>query len=123
VVFATAGNPRTDTQEGWRKKVKEEFGWTLEVRTLSWFASVASAPQHESLIDDYLNIPPPGGDFIQNIEREFSRHTDQALRLIRLQIPGIADSLPRNEVVWVEDQLQQGRAIVLTGNAGKPAYY
>ena len=118
VVFATAGNPRTDTQEKWRGKVEEKFGWTLECRTLPWFAAVASAPQHESLVDDYLCIPPPGGDFVQAIEREFSYHTDQALKQIRLLIPGIANPLPRREIPWIEDQLQQGKAVILTGDAG-----
>jgi hypothetical protein len=118
MVFATAGNPRTDTQEEWRGKVEEQFGWTLECRTMSWFAPAASAPEHESFVDDYLHMPPPGGDFVQTIDREFACHTDQALAQIHLLIPGIAESLPRKEIAWIEDQLHQAKAVLLTGDAG-----
>jgi len=118
VVFVTAGNPRTDTVEDWRRKVKQEFDWDLEVRALRWLAPAASRPEHESLVDDYLGIPPPDGDFIQNIETEFSRHTNHALEQIRLHIPGMSSSLPRNEIVWIEDQLSQGKSVLLVGDAG-----
>jgi len=118
VVFATAGNPRTDTQKDWRDNVKEQFGWTLECRTISWFAPVASAPKYESLVDDYLCIPPPGGDFVQTIEREFASQTDRALDQVHLSIPGIAEPLPRKEIALIEDQLRQAKAVLLTGDAG-----
>ena len=118
VVFATAGNPRTDTQETWRKSVKEKFGWDLEIRTIRWFAPVASAPQHEKLVDDYLHIPPPGQDFVDTIEEQFSHHTDKALEQVRLLVPGVPDSLHRDEVGRCEDQLRQGTSVALTGEAG-----
>ena len=118
VVFVTAGNPRMDTIEDWRREVEQEFGWDLEVRALRWLAPAASRLEYESLVDDYLRIPPPDGDFIQNIGREFSRHTDQALNLIRLRVPGMSHSLPRNEIARVEDQLSQGKMVTLTGGAG-----
>jgi len=117
-VFATAGNPRTDTQEKWREKVKKEFGWDLEVRTIRWFAPVASAPRHEKLVDDYLHIPPLDEDFVDTIEKQFSRHTKKALDQIRLLVPGIPDSLHRDEVGRCEDQLQGNKSVTLTGEAG-----
>jgi hypothetical protein len=118
VVFATAGNPRTDTQEPWRESVKEEFGWDLEVRTIDWFAPVASAPQHEKLVDDYLHIPPPDEDFVDTIKKQFSLHTKKALDQIRLLVPGIPNSLHRDEVGRCEDQLQGNKSVTLTGEAG-----
>lgn len=118
MVFVTAGNPRTDKTESWRQCVEHEFGWDLEVRPLRWLAPVASRPDHESLVDDYLGIPPPEGDFIQNIEAEFSRHTDRVLRQISLEIPGLPYPLTRDEIARVEDQLLRGRPVVLVGEAG-----
>jgi len=118
IVFATAGNPRTDTVERWREEVKQEFGWHLEVRPLFWLAPAASAPQHESLVNDHLHIPPPGGDYTGAIEDEFSRCTDRALNRIQVVIPGIPDSIPRQEIDRVEEQLSQGKQVVLTGEAG-----
>ena len=82
------------------------------------------------LFDDYLispSIPETWsdlgkggwtGDSLQEIETRFSRDTDRALRQIRPLIPGISDSLPREEVAGIEDQLQNGKPVVLTGNAG-----
>ncbi len=35
VVFVTAGDPRTTTQEDWRRRVRKEFRWELVVHTLS----------------------------------------------------------------------------------------
>ncbi len=118
VVFVTAGNPRSDTVEGWHEKVEQKFGWELEVRALRWLTPVASRPDYESLVDDYLGVPPPDGDLIQKIETEFSRHTNRALEQIRLHIPGMSYSLPRNEIARVEDQLSQGKSVVLAGDAG-----
>lgn len=118
LVFATAGRPRTDTQDGWRKNVKEEFGWDLEVRTIHWFAPAASAPEHEKLAGDYLHIPPPDEDFVGTIEEQFSRHTNRAVDQIRLLIPGIPDSLPRDEVGRCEGWLRDGKSVALTGEAG-----
>jgi hypothetical protein len=118
IVFVTADNPRTDVEETWRQNVKEEFGWDLEVRALRWLAPVTSRPEYESLVDDYLNIPPPGGDYVQAIEAELSRETNRALSQIRILIPGIPNPLPRAEIAWIEDQLQQGRHAVLTGEVG-----
>lgn len=118
IVFVTAGDPQTDAVEDWRKKVNQEFGWDLEVRALRWLAPAASRPEYEYLVDDYLGIPPPDGDFVRNIEMEFFRHTDQALKQIHLRIPGMSHSLPRNEIARVEDQLSQGKSVVLAGDVG-----
>jgi hypothetical protein len=118
VVFVTADNPRSDTVEDWREKVKRQFNWELEVRALRWLAPAASRPVHDSLVDDYLGIPPPDGDFIQTIEVEFSRHTEHALSQISLEIPGLSHTLQRSEIARVEDQLRQGKSVILAGEAG-----
>lgn len=118
MVFATAGTPRTDVEDDWRKEIRQDFGWDLVVHSLRWFAPVASQPQYESLIDDYLHVPPPDRDFVQNIESQFTSHTQRALRQIRLLIPGISDPFPRVELERIEEQLEQGKAVVFTGEAG-----
>jgi hypothetical protein len=116
LVFATAGEPRRDKEEEWKEEIKNEFGWDLEVRSLEYFTRVASADRHASLVDDYLQIPPPGGDFIREIEDSFNRHTDRALRGARNQINGM--TITRAELDSVEDQLGQGRQVLFTGDAG-----
>jgi hypothetical protein len=118
VTTGTAASPRESTIKRWAKDVKKEFGWDLEVRLLRWLAPVASRPEHESFVDDRLGIPPPGGDFVQNIKTQFSSYTRRALRQIRLRIPGIPDPLPREEIERIEEQLHQRKAIILTGEAG-----
>jgi nucleoside phosphorylase len=49
---------------------------------------------------------------------EFRSHTDRAINSARILIPGLQESIPRNEVEDVEDQLRLGRAVVLTGEPG-----
>jgi nucleoside phosphorylase len=49
---------------------------------------------------------------------EFKRHTDRAIDSARIHIPGLQESIPRNEVEDVEDQLKLGRSVVLTGAPG-----
>lgn len=118
VVFVTSGNPRTTTQEKWRRQVRQEFRWDLDVLTMEWLAPVASAPANEDLVEDYLHLPPPGGDFVGEIERTFARETDHALRMIHPMIPGIPGPLPRDEVARIEEQLALEKAVLLTGDAG-----
>jgi predicted nucleotidyltransferase len=43
LVYVTSGSPQASTQERWKLRVEEEFGWSLEVRTMDWLAPVASA--------------------------------------------------------------------------------
>ncbi len=85
---------------------------------MHWLAPAASAPQYESLANDYLHIPYPDGDYVQNIEERFEYHTRKARQLIHTHIPGMADPLPRREMAWIEEQLEQGKSVVLTGDAG-----
>ncbi len=118
VVFATAGCPRTDVQEAWRRAIADEFGWSLEIRALDWFVMVASEPRHDRLVDAYLQVPPPHGDAADHIDAEFARHTQQALRRTLLVIPGIPASFPREEVGRIEDQLMHGTPVIVVGDAG-----
>jgi hypothetical protein len=117
-VFVTAGNPRTDIVEKWSKEVNGNYGWDLEIRSIDFLAPFASRPQYESLVDDYLLIPPPGGDYVQDAIDKFSRPTSRYLEQIRITIPGMDSPLSRNEVETIEDQLSLGRHVVVTGEAG-----
>jgi hypothetical protein len=118
LVFVTAGHPRTDTTETWKKRVALTYGWELVVHTLEFLKPYASRDEFASLVNDYLFIPPPGEDYLQDIESQFSRHTKQYLGQISYTIPGMDKPIPRDEVSTIEEQLTEGRWIVLTGEAG-----
>lgn len=116
VVFATSGEVGRPLEEKWHQRIKKEFGWDLVVHSIRWFSLVAPDDKHASLVDDYLNIPPPGGDFVHEIEDSFNRHSDRALRGARDQINGL--TITRSELDLVENQLRQGRQVLFTGDAG-----
>jgi hypothetical protein len=116
VVFATCGKVERATEEKWRKSIKKEFGWNLVVYSIRWFALTAPDDKHAALVDDYLHIPPPGGDFLHEIEDSFSRNTGRALKSARDQINGV--TIPRAEVELIENQLGQRRQVLFTGDAG-----
>lgn len=118
IVFAMAEDLRRDKEEEWKEEIQSEFGWDLEVRSIEYFSRVASADRHASLVDDYLQIPPPGGDFLHNIENEFGRLTTQALGSAVVGIARLAEPLTRDEVSFIEDQLHAGKHVLLTGEAG-----
>src|ERR1700690_3529341 len=118
LVFVTAGHPLSSTVEKWKKKVKVAYGWELVVHTMDFLAPYAARDQFASLVDDYLYIPPPDGDYIQDIENKFARLTTNFLGLVKNTIPGMNDPLPREEVITIEEQLSQDRFVVLTGEAG-----
>jgi len=118
VVFATAGSPRTDVQERWRRAIVDEFGWSLEVRALDWFVIVASEPRYDRLVEEYLQVPPPHGDAADQIDAEFARHTQRVLRRTLLVIPGIVASFPREEVGRIENQLIHGKPVIVVGEPG-----
>jgi hypothetical protein len=118
MVYVTDEDIQTDTEEKWRKEIKSDFGWDLEIRTLSWLAQAASKPEYESFVDDYLNVPPPGGDYIQTIETQFASHSRKYLSHINEKISGTNAPIRREEIDTIEGQLAQGRSIILTGEAG-----
>lgn len=80
----------------------------------------AAPPPHPIPTDDdiYLQIPPPGGDILHKIESEFDRLTAQALTDAVVEIAGLAGPLARSEVSNIEDQLEAGKHVLLTGEAG-----
>ena len=88
--------------------------WTKDT---SSYKNVANGEYPFSL-NEYHSFIPQGGDTLQSIEEEFSRHTNQAIRQIRDLIPGISDPLPRDEVSLIEDQISLGKSVTLTGEAG-----
>lgn len=118
IVYVTDEDIRTDVEEEWRSQIRSAFGWELEMRTPRWLAPVASKPEFESLVNDYLHIPPPGGDYVQTIEHEFAIHTVRTLKQISNKIPGLSSSLPQREISTVEEQLASRIPVLLTGGAG-----
>ena len=117
-VFAIPKEINEDVKNKWEYNVKAEFGWVLEVRDIRYFAPTANRPQFDRLVFDFLQIPPPDGDFPETILSEFQRCTERALRNSNVHIPGIAGSIGRQEIERVEEQLVLGKAVLLTGNAG-----
>jgi hypothetical protein len=116
VIFTTSGEVERPTEEKWRRRVKKEFGWDLIVYSIRWFSLVTPDEKHAALVDDYLNIPPPGGDFVNEIEESFQRQTNLTSKSARDQIRGLM--IPRAEVDLVEEQLTQPRPVLFTGDAG-----
>jgi nucleoside phosphorylase/energy-coupling factor transporter ATP-binding protein EcfA2 len=55
---------------------------------------------------------------IDGVTSEFRIQTDRSLSGAKIAIPGLPGSIPRAEVKDVEDQLQLGRAVALTGEPG-----
>jgi hypothetical protein len=121
MVFVTTGSstsPRETTIEKWKNQVKEIYGWDLEVRTINFLAPFASRHAHEDIADQYLHVPPVGGDFLQNIERSFENENNRALRNISISLPGVDKSIRRDEIKRIEDQIQLGKFVLLVGDAG-----
>lgn len=57
-------------------------------------------------------------DSLVEVELKFSHHSDRALEQINLVIPGMDEPLERKELGEVEHLLQEGRSVILTGDAG-----
>src|SRR5258708_26098236 len=57
-------------------------------------------------------------DPVENVWKEFDRHTTNALGRIRLHIPGVAHSVERREVTNIQSQLEQRKSVIFTGEAG-----
>jgi nucleoside phosphorylase len=55
---------------------------------------------------------------IDGVTSEFRIQTDRSLSGAKIVIPGLPSSIPRAEVKDVEDQLQLGRPVALTGEPG-----
>ena len=88
--------------------------WTKDVQT---YRNVNDG-KYVFALGGHLSTTPQSQDPIQIIKALFSRHTERALRLVHLLIPGISVSLPREEVARIEEQLRGGKAVILTGDAG-----
>lgn len=63
-------------------------------------------------------ISTQGNENIKLINEKFSRITSRNLRKIQTKIPGLKESLVRNEAILIEGQLLKGQHVVLTGEAG-----
>lgn len=118
MVFTTSGAPRETTIYAWKRAIKSEFGWDLEVRTIEWLAPAANEIRNEDLVNDYLYIPPPGGDHWHHVDAMCQNETQQYLRRIDQHVTGIPNPIYRQEVNLIEEQLALGRSIVVTGDAG-----
>ena len=117
-VFAIPKEINEDTKDEWEEEIKIEFGWKLEIRDIRYFAPTANRPQFDRLVFDFLQIPPPDGDFPETILSEFQSCTERVLRNVNVHIPGVAGSISRQEIERVEEQFSFGKAVLLTGDAG-----
>jgi hypothetical protein len=88
--------------------------WTKDVQTYR----NAKDGEFTFSLDTYLYVVSPDGDSLQAIRTQFLRHTERSLCQIYPLIPGITGSFPREEVARVEEQLQNGKPVILTGDAG-----
>ena len=61
---------------------------------------------------------PAAPEPIDAIRERFHRHTETALDQIRLSIPGKSKPIDRDEHSRCEDLLNEGRSVILTGEAG-----
>lgn len=79
-----------------------------------------TAPSGKSLLEKMGNksLGEQGNENIKLLNEKFSRITSRNLRKIQTKIPGLKESLVRNEAILVEGQLLKGQHVVLTGEAG-----
>ncbi len=57
-------------------------------------------------------------DPVENLWKEFDRHTTIALDRIRVRIPGVVHSVERREIKNIQSQLEQRKSVIFTGEAG-----
>ena len=87
------------------------------------FAAKASAEVLFSFLENSLEpkkiVEKINNDVVvEQIGREFHSYSQMVLRKVQLLIPGIEETLPRNEVGVIEEQLQIERSILLLGDSG-----
>jgi hypothetical protein len=70
------------------------------------------------LSEQFISMSSPIENDIQTIIDNFSRIASRNLRRIQTTVPGMKEPFIRNEIALVEEQLLQGRPIILTGDAG-----
>ncbi len=116
LVFVTSGHPRRDTQESWRHAVEAEYPWKFDTLTIEWLAPTAARPEYESLVFDYLRVPPPGGDYLANIKRKFAACTSTSLPVESPQILG--NHIHHPQLQQVENLLNSSGAVLLLGGPG-----
>lgn len=123
VVFATSKPVTTQKENRWRADLESEFGWRLEVYDIRNLASLAQGPEHQEFVSDQLGVPPPGGDYHQDIRRSFERATNGILSRRRGMLGERGLDIPRLEIETVERELQAGKAVLLKGAFGSGKSY
>jgi hypothetical protein len=120
LVCVGANSSQTGTMERWKSTLKDEMGdalqWELEFITMDWIAPAASALDNADLVDEHLHIPPPGGDFVQDIQAAFQRSTSRLLSNTPPAIAGI--TVGRPELEEIKQRLDEGKPVLLLGAAG-----
>lgn len=117
-VFVTSGLVRRDRGKTWKDEINKIYGWDLEIYDIEWLVDTSTHPNYEGLVQDYLHIPPPGGDYYQDIVGNFSRRTQSSLQNISIEIPGLPGPVQRKEISEIEAELQNGSPVILNGDAG-----
>lgn len=116
-VFVTSGDRRETTISDWKTAIKQQFGWDLVVHGMPWLTETAAKPEFESLVDDYLDVPPPDQDWTQQIIEGIKAETIRARQNVSLEIPGIG-LVERAEIEEAEAALKDKRLVLITGEAG-----
>ena len=95
--------------QAYRSAIDGRFAFPLD----DYLTSLYVPRARRDLVEGILTV-----DSLETIETQFSRHTDRALDRIRPLVPGIGESPLREQVIQLEDKLQQGKPVALTGDAG-----
>lgn len=120
VVFCTCKPVTQKVRKQWERDVLEQFGWVLSVYDRTWLFTVIVKPEYEAIVDDYLGVPPPGGDFLSEIQLKFRLETEHHLRYADtiVQLPFLKRRLERTEVGNVIASLTSDRGVIIVGPAG-----
>ncbi len=118
VDFFTWKAPQRKTIEQWKRIILEEFGWKLIVHGKPWLLPRLEKEEFASLLDDHLAVPPPGGNFVSQIEASFAANNTSVRRGLISTLPSINRSVTRPEVKQISEFLKTGTSVVLSGEAG-----
>jgi len=124
IAFVTSGEVSNRQRTSWEERVEEEYGWDLIIHDRTWFADIATKPQHEKLVDDSLQVPPPNGDYYEDIVGKFSEITEDTLSRVKTSLPYTGHNIDRDETSDIISHLSEGGGVFVTGNAGvgKPGF-
>lgn len=118
IAFVTSGEVSNRQRSSWEEHIEEEYGWDLTIHDRTWFADIATKPQHEKLVDDSLQVPPPNGDYYEDIVGKFSEITEDTLSRVKTSLPYTGHNIDQDETSDIISHLSEGGGVFVTGNAG-----